>query len=231
MNQGALCSTFQEIREVGVDDVRVTPEQQLLHVYDCLLGISPGTIGVDFRWEIGFEDRLQHQQRCCHADLIPHARDTQWPEFAVGFRYKHSSDRLWPVSLLPERKRQFSQPSLDPICLDIRKILAVDTRRPLVRAALGIGMRQNVVAADLVIQSIEAIAGLRLRFRAGIALVIEMTASFTMLLPMLAACFAAMLVPNLLGSAPIYESLRQRTARTAGVPARDARRSSIGFPR
>ena len=54
MNQGALCSTFQEIREVGVDDVRVTPEQQLLHVYDCLLGISPGTIGVDFRWKIGF---------------------------------------------------------------------------------------------------------------------------------------------------------------------------------
>ncbi|MBV8458015.1 MAG: H(+)/Cl(-) exchange transporter ClcA [Acetobacteraceae bacterium] len=52
----------------------------------------------------------------------------------------------------------------------------------------------------------------------GIALVIEMTASFTMLLPMLAACFAAMLVPNLLGSAPIYQSLRQRTARTAGAP-------------
>jgi CIC family chloride channel protein len=52
----------------------------------------------------------------------------------------------------------------------------------------------------------------------GIALVIEMTGSFTMLLPMLAACFAAMLVPNLLGSAPIYELLRQRTARTAGAP-------------
>jgi len=51
----------------------------------------------------------------------------------------------------------------------------------------------------------------------GIALVIEMTASFTMLLPMLAASFAAMLVPNLLGSAPIYQSLRSRTARTAGA--------------
>ena len=140
----------KEIREVGVDDVRVTPEQQLLHVYDCLLGISPGTIGVDFRWEIGFEDRLQHQQRCCHADLIPHARDTQWPEFAVGFRYKHSSDWLWPVRLRPERMRQFSQPSLDPIRLDVRKILAVDPRRALSRAALGLGMRQDVVPADLV---------------------------------------------------------------------------------
>jgi CIC family chloride channel protein len=47
----------------------------------------------------------------------------------------------------------------------------------------------------------------------GIVLVIEMTAGFTTLLPMLAACFAAMLVANLLHSAPIYESLRERAAR------------------
>jgi chloride channel protein, CIC family len=44
----------------------------------------------------------------------------------------------------------------------------------------------------------------------GIVLVIEMTAGFTMLLPMLGACFAAMLIPSLLHSAPIYESLRER---------------------
>ena len=117
------------VREVGVNDFRVTPEEQLLHLYDRLLGVSPGAVGVDFRRKIGFEDRLQHQQRCCHADPIPHARDAQWPEFAVGLRYKHSSDWLWPVGLLPERKRQFSQPSLDPIRLNVRKILAVDPRR------------------------------------------------------------------------------------------------------
>jgi CIC family chloride channel protein len=44
----------------------------------------------------------------------------------------------------------------------------------------------------------------------GIVLVIEMTASFTLLLPMLGACFAAMLVPTLLGDPPIYDSLRER---------------------
>jgi CIC family chloride channel protein len=44
----------------------------------------------------------------------------------------------------------------------------------------------------------------------GIVLIIEMTASFTMLLPMLAACFTAMLVPTLLGDPPIYDSLRER---------------------
>jgi len=43
----------------------------------------------------------------------------------------------------------------------------------------------------------------------GIVLVTEMTAAFTTLLPMLAACFAAMVVVNLLRTAPIYDSLRE----------------------
>ena len=42
----------------------------------------------------------------------------------------------------------------------------------------------------------------------GIVLAIELTGSFTLFLPMLAACFTAMLVPTLLKEAPIYESLK-----------------------
>jgi CIC family chloride channel protein len=44
----------------------------------------------------------------------------------------------------------------------------------------------------------------------GIVLATEMTASVTMLLPMLCACAVAMLTPTLLGDPPIYESLRER---------------------
>ncbi len=51
----------------------------------------------------------------------------------------------------------------------------------------------------------------------AIVLVVEMTASVTMLLPMLGACFAAMLVPTLLRDAPIYESLRANMLGRAGV--------------
>ena len=47
----------------------------------------------------------------------------------------------------------------------------------------------------------------------GIVLVTEMTAAFTTLLPMLAACFAAMVAANLLHTAPIYDSLRERVAK------------------
>jgi chloride channel protein, CIC family len=54
----------------------------------------------------------------------------------------------------------------------------------------------------------------------GIVLIIEMTAAFNMLLPMVVACFAAMLVPTLLGDTPIYEALRVKT------PDPDPRKSS-----
>jgi hypothetical protein len=87
------------------------------------------------------------------------------PEFAVGLRYVDPSDWFRSVSLLPERKRQFAQPSLDPIRLDGLEVLTVHTRCALVGAALGIGMRQNVFAADLVVQGVEAVAGFCLRFR------------------------------------------------------------------
>ena len=153
------------VREVGVNDFRMATEQQLLHLYSGLLGVAPSAVGVDFRWKVGFEDRLQHQHRCCHADPIPHGRDAQRPEFAVGLRYEHSSDGVRSVSLLPERKRQFAKPPLHPIPLDVRKVLTIHTRCALVGAALGIGMCQDVLTADLVVQRVEAIAGFCLRFR------------------------------------------------------------------
>jgi chloride channel protein, CIC family len=47
----------------------------------------------------------------------------------------------------------------------------------------------------------------------GIVLITEMTAAFTLLLPLLGACFAAMLIPTLLRDLPIYEALREGTLR------------------
>jgi CIC family chloride channel protein len=52
----------------------------------------------------------------------------------------------------------------------------------------------------------------------GIVLVTEMSGSVSLLLPMLVACFTAMLTPALLRNAPIYDSLRQRSHRLAMAP-------------
>ena len=165
LQQFGMRNASEVVREVGVHDFRMATEQQLFHLDHRLLGIAPRTVGVLFRWKIGFEDRFQHQHRCCHADPIPQGRDAQRPEFAVGLRYEHSSDRVRSVGLLPERKRQFAEPPLHPIRLDIREVLTVHARCALVGAALGIGMRQDILAANLVVQRVEAIAGFCLRFR------------------------------------------------------------------
>ena len=49
----------------------------------------------------------------------------------------------------------------------------------------------------------------------GIVLVIEMTGSASLLLPLLAACFGAMLVAETLREAPIYAALKARAAQAA----------------
>src|SRR5260370_42104784 len=106
-------------------------------------------------WEVGFKDRFQHQHRCRHADPIAQGRDAQRPKFAVGLRYEHSSDRVRSISLLPERKCQFAKPPLHPIRLEVRELLTIHTRCALLVAALGIVMRHDVLAADLVVPGLE----------------------------------------------------------------------------
>jgi len=140
-------------------------EQERSHLTYRLLGTSPRTVGILLRWKIGFKDRLQHQHRCRHADPIAQGRDAQRPKFAIGLRYVHSSDGVRSIALLPERKRQFAKPPLHPIRFDVREVLTVHARCTLVGAALSIGMSQDVFAADLVVQDVEAIAGFSLRFR------------------------------------------------------------------
>ena len=49
----------------------------------------------------------------------------------------------------------------------------------------------------------------------GMILIVELTSINNHLLPMLWGCFAAMAIPTLLGSPPIYDSLKQRTLRKA----------------
>jgi CIC family chloride channel protein len=63
----------------------------------------------------------------------------------------------------------------------------------------------------------------------GIALVVEMTANVTMLLPMLGACFMAMLAPTLMRDPPIYDSLRERTLERERRRLEQEERVASGF--
>ena len=60
MNQRALCSTFQEISEVGINDFPVSAKQQFFHCNRRLLGIPPRPVGVLFGWKSAFRGRDAH---------------------------------------------------------------------------------------------------------------------------------------------------------------------------
>src|SRR5450755_1112579 len=111
------------IRQIGVNDFWSTTEQQLLHLDHRLLGIAARAVGVLLWWKIGFEDRLQHQHRCCHADPIPQSANTQRSKLAIGLRYPHSFDWIRLVLLFSECMSQFAKPSLRPIRFNIREVL------------------------------------------------------------------------------------------------------------
>jgi hypothetical protein len=131
------------VRKVGVNDIRLATKQPFLHLVHRLLGVTARTVGILFRCKISLKDQLKHPHRCCHADPIPHGRNAQQPELAVGLRDVHSSDRIRSESLLPVRKRQFAKPPLNAIRFDIREVLTIDPRCALVGTALSIGMRQG----------------------------------------------------------------------------------------
>ena len=91
---------------------------------------------------------------------------------------------------------------------------------------LAFGLLSRLVFPDLDIQPEGfAVVGMAAFFTGvvrapltGVVLVTEMTANVTMLLPMLGACFAAMLIPTLLSDPPLYDSLRENILRRAHAP-------------
>jgi hypothetical protein len=61
MNQGVLCSTFQEIREVAIDDFPVSAKQQFFDLDRRLLGVPHRPVGVCNQTSVHTEGQRQTQ--------------------------------------------------------------------------------------------------------------------------------------------------------------------------
>jgi hypothetical protein len=91
--------------------------------------------------------------------------------------------------------------------------------------------KHNWAAAEMTLEErsdlILAFTGVARAPLTGMVLVTEMTSSVTMLLPMLGACFAAMLIPRVLFDPCIYNSLRENTLqREPALPGKMKRADS-----
>ncbi len=133
-------------------------------VPDGIQGAAVGPVGVLLRLQVGLEDRLEDQHHGHLRHAIPDRTDPQRALLSIRFRSVHASHRSGAVRLRFQVRRQFVQPPVPPVPLDVLERLVVDPRRAAVGTTAGVGLLQHVLAVHLVVQGVEAVGGRSLRF-------------------------------------------------------------------
>ena len=124
------------------------------------------TVAMLFGGHIDFEDGTQHHHSSRHNHTISDTRNTERAKFlAVRFWYPYTSHCLCPIRLPAECVRQFAEPSILSVLLDVRKALPVHSRCASIGTATPVRVPEHVLAIQLVVQKIKSIARRFLRFR------------------------------------------------------------------
>ena len=150
-------------RQVGVNDVGVAPADQPVHFLDRVGRTATGPVAIGSIVEIRLEDRFQHELGGGLNHPIPYRRDAQRPFTAPWLRDHHPPHRRGPVRLQDEFLTQARQPCVHALRFDLRERHPVHPGRTRIGAGEPIGVGQNVLAADLVVEQVEAECRLRLR--------------------------------------------------------------------
>jgi hypothetical protein len=134
-----------------------------VHLLDRVSPAPPRPVAVGRGIEIRLEDRLQHQLGGSLNHPVPDRRDAEWPFAAARLRDHHPPHRFRPVRLRDEVLPETGKPLLQPSGLDRREGDPVHPRRTPIGARQSVGVAQNVLTADLVVEQVEAVRRLRLR--------------------------------------------------------------------
>src|SRR5580692_1861019 len=159
-------NTIEVTAEVCVNNFLMASVDQLVDTFDGVQRAAVSPIGVLFRLQIGLEDRFENQN-CRHFRCpIPDGGHSQRPLLLpVRLRYVHPPYGQWLISSTLQLLRQFVQPSLNSVRLDVLEPLTVHSCCSTIGVTAFIGINQNVPPIHLVVQSIETKAGRFLRFR------------------------------------------------------------------
>ena len=154
---------IQVFRQIGVYHVGVAPADQPVHFLDGIGPAAAGSIAISRVLEIRLEDRFQHQLGGGLDHPIPDRRDAKRAFAAPRLRDHHPPHRCRPVRLLGQFLPQARQPLLDARRLDRREVHSVHARCPRIEAGQPIGMLEDVLSTNLVVEQVEAIVRLCLR--------------------------------------------------------------------
>ena len=158
------------LRQIGVHHVRMPRQEMPVHSADRIARAPLGAVAMGAVLEIRLEDRLQHQFGGGLRHPVPNRGNAERTFAAAGLRDRHPSHRLWPVGPRDQILAQPGKPLLDARRLDLFEVDPVHARRARVVTGQRIGVFENVGSANLVVEQVEAVVGLRLRLAIKLSL-------------------------------------------------------------
>ena len=124
------------------------------------------SIAVLLQFQVSVKYRRQHEHGRCLSHLVPNGWYPKRPELAGLFlRDQNLSHRSQHVRSVLQVPRQFPEPPLHPVCVDIAEALPVRPGLATVAACQPPGSREKVLPPNLVVQCMKATSAFFLRFR------------------------------------------------------------------
>src|SRR6266568_2368731 len=157
-------------RQIGVDHIGIAPAKKPVRFLDGIDRAATRPIAISTVLQVRLENRLQHELGGGLNDPIPNRWDAERAFPASRLGNLHPPHRLGPIRLRNEILAQALQPSFHARRIDLFEGHPVNTRSSRVGAGQRIGVSKNILAADLVVEQIEAEVGLRLRLAIELSL-------------------------------------------------------------
>src|ERR1700729_1004419 len=132
---------------------------------------ASGPVAVGIVLEVSLEDRFDHDLGSSLSHTITNGRNAEWTLATIRFRDHHPPPHgIGAVRLRDQFRAQARQPYFQSLLFDASKRHPIHTWRTRIKASEPIGVDQDVLATDLVVEQIEAEGGLRLRFAVELSL-------------------------------------------------------------
>jgi len=153
-------------RQIRVDYLSMSRVQQCGDLCNSVQRTTIRAIGVLLWLQVGLENRFENQHRRRHDDTIFDCRDSQRSRLSrlTWLGDVNPPHRLRAIPLRPKFFRQFVQPLLPAVLLDVVERLTIDARGSIIRLTDPMGVPQYIGPIHLVVQRIESVVGRFLRF-------------------------------------------------------------------
>src|SRR5271165_7213553 len=153
-------------RQIGVYHVGVAPADQPVRFLDRIDRAATRAIAIGVVLEVRLEDRLQHDLDGSLNHPIPNRRDAEGTFAAPRLRDRRPPHRIGPIVFETRSSRKPASHASTPDA----SICPVHPRRARIGAGQRVGVPKDVIAADLVVEDVEAESGLRLRLTIELSL-------------------------------------------------------------